>query len=454
MDKTTLKLVDYVMAVDFANLSPVVVDACKIRLIDTFGCAIGAYHAPLCQQTREMAHRYSGTPAASVLGCERPSTAEMAAYANGVMLRFLDLSDSYRVKSGGHPSDVIAGLLAVAEFARADGRSLITAIVVAYEVYCAFCEAIDINSKGWDQPVYSILASVLAAGKLLGLTREQMGHAVALALAPNMALHQTRRGELSNWKNNAAANASRNAVFAVLLARDGCTGPTAIFEGRAGVFDVVGRFDWPELDRSPSRLSRTHLKSFPVNYHGQSAVWAALDLRPKVRLEDIAKIHVEGYHSAVEEMGSDPAHWAPRTHETADHSIPYVVATALLDGEITHASFSEQQLNDPRKARLMGMTTVAEDKALTARFPESAPCRMTITLADGLTIESYVQSPRGHANNPLGETEVERKFLSLSRDYCDEAQSRAILSALFKLDGVQDVGEVLRLFVIRQGAPA
>ena len=453
MDKTTQRLVDYAMAVNFSDLAPVVVDACKTRLIDTFGCAIGAYHAPLCKQTREMAHRYTGTPAASVLGCETASTAEMAAYANGVMLRFLDLSDSYRVKSGGHPSDVIAGLLAVAEFSRADGRSLITAIVVAYEVYCAFCEAVDINSKGWDQPVYSILGTVLAAGKLLGLTREQMGHAVSLALAPNMALHQTRRGELSNWKNNAAANASRNAVFAVLLARDGCTGPTAIFEGRAGVFDVVGRFDWPKLDPSPLRLSKTHLKSFPVNYHGQSAVWAALQLRGKVQWENIAKIHVEGYHSAVEEMGSDPAHWAPRTHETADHSIPYVVATALLDGEITPTSFSEQQLHDPRKARLMGVTTIVEDKALTAKFPESAPCRMTITLADGATIQSYIQSPRGHADNPLGEAEVERKFMSLSRDYCDEAQSREILSTLFKLDGVRDVGEMMRLFVIPQGRP-
>lgn len=447
MDKTTQFLVDYAMAVDYADLPAVVADACKTRLIDTFGCAMGAYDAPLCKQSRAMALRYQGTPAASVLGCERASTAEMAAYANGVMLRFLDLSDSYRVKSGGHPSDMIAGLLAIAEFSRAGGRSLITAIATAYEVYCAFCEAVDINSKGWDQPVYGILGTVLAAGRLAGLTREQLGHAVALALAPNMALHQARRGALSNWKNNAGANASRNAVFAVLLAKDGCTGPTAIFEGRAGVYDVVGRFEWPELGAKPVRITKTHLKSFPVNYHGQSAVWAALDLRDKVKVGDIAKIHVEGYHSAVEEMASDPAHWSPTTHETADHSMPYVLATVLLDGTIDESSFSSEQLSDPRKVRLMNATTVVEDKALTALFPESAPCRMTITRADGTNIQSYVRSPRGHANNPLDKAGVERKFMGLSRNFCDEGQAAKILAALFALENMNDTGEVMRLFV-------
>jgi 2-methylcitrate dehydratase len=453
MDKTTAKLVDYVMGIHYVDLSPDVVRACKIRLIDTFGCAIGAYHTPLGRLARELAHRYSGTPAASVLGCERPTTAEMAAFANGVMLRFLDMSDSYRVKSGGHPSDVIAPILAVAEAVRADGPSVISAIAAAYEIYCGFCDAIDINSQGWDQPVYGVLASALAVSKLLGLSRDQMGHAAALALAPNMALHQTRRGELSNWKGSAAANASRNAVFAALLAQDGFTGPTAIFEGKAGLWDVVGTFDWPEFDRSPRRISRTHLKCFPVNYHGQSAVWAALALRASIRLENIAEIRIETYHSAVEEMGSDASHWDPRTHETADHSIPYVVATALLDGKITYASFSGRQLKDPRKANLMRKTRVAENKELSAQFPESAPCRLSIEMADGAVVESHIRSPRGHANNPLEDAEVEKKFLSLSRGYCDEAQSRAILRATFAFEGVQDIGDVLRLFVAR-GATA
>src|SRR3972149_5955264 len=166
---------------------------------------------------------------------------EMAAFANGVMLRVLDLSDMDRVKSGGHPSDIIAAALAAAELGDRDGRSLITAIAVGYEVYCSCCEAIDLNSKGWDQPVYGIVAAVLAAGKLLDLDRIQMAHALALALVPNMALYQTRQGELSGWKGCAAANASRNALFAVLLAQAGFTGPDGPFEGKSGLWNAVGR---------------------------------------------------------------------------------------------------------------------------------------------------------------------------------------------------------------------
>lgn len=453
MDKTTATLVDYAMDITYGDLAPAVVHACRIRLLDTLGCAAGAYDAPVAKSARALAHRYTGTPAATVLGSARQTSAEMAAFANGVMLRFLDISDMYRVKSGGHPSDVIAPILAVAESVRADGRATLAAIAVAYEIYCGYCDAIDINSKGWDQPVYGVLAAALAAGKLLGLTRAQMGDAVALALAPNMALIQTRRGELSNWKGCAAANASRNAVFAAVLARDGFTGPTAIFEGRAGVWDVVGRFEWPDFGARPSRIARTHLKSFPVCYHGQSAVFAALELRGKVRLEDATAIRVETYRNAVEEMGSDPSRWAPATHETADHSLPYVVATALLDGAIDGASFAPEKLADPRAARLMRMTEVIESPELSARYPGSAPCRLTITLGNGEAVTAHVPSPSGHADNPLSGAQVEAKFMTLTRDYCAFAQSRAIVAAIASFEDCRDVTQMLRLFDRAQSAP-
>lgn len=453
MDKTTAKLVDYALDTGYADLAPAVVHACKMRLLDTLGCAVGAYDAPVAQSARALAYRYSGTPAATVLGSAQTTSAEMAAFANGVMLRFLDISDMYRVKSGGHPSDVIAPILAVAESVHADGRATLAAIAVAYEIYCGFCDAIDINSKGWDQPVYGVLAAVLAVGKLCGLSRVQMGDAVALALAPNMALIQTRRGELSHWKGCAAANASRNAVFAAALAGDGFTGPTAIFEGRAGVWDAVGKFEWPDFGASPSRVCRTHLKTFPVCYHGQSAVFAALELRGKVRLDDASEIRIEAYRKSVEEMGSDASRWAPATHETADHSLPYVVATALLDGTIGYASFAPEKLTDPRAARLMRMTKVVESPELSARYPVSAPCRLSITSRNGEVVTAHVASPNGHADNPLSEAQIEAKFMTLSRDFCDAVHGRAIVSAISSFEHSADAAEILRLFVRPPASP-
>ena len=255
---------------------------CKRHLIDTFASALGAYDEPVAQMARAMASRSRSDDAASVWGSSIQTSAESAAFANGVMVRLLDISDTYLGKSRGHPSDVISGIFAVAESVRADGKSLINAIVLAYDVYCSFCQAIDINSKGWDQPVYGVLGCVLGVGKLLGLTREQMANAVSLALAPNMALAQSRRGHLSSWKGCAGANASRNAVFAALLAKQGFTGPPAVFEGEGGLWDVIGRFDWP-LPEDAHMITQTHVKTLPVCYHGQSAVLAALDLRsPRV----------------------------------------------------------------------------------------------------------------------------------------------------------------------------
>ena len=151
---------------------------------------------------------------ATVWGSTIKTTPENAAFANGVMTRLLDISDTYLGKSRGHPSDMNAGIIAVAESIHADGKSLINAITLAYDVYCSFCDAIDVNAKGWDQPVYGVLGCVLGVGKLLKLNHDQMANAVSLALAPNMALAQARRGHLSNWKGCAGANASRNAVFA------------------------------------------------------------------------------------------------------------------------------------------------------------------------------------------------------------------------------------------------
>lgn len=453
MDKTTEKLVDYVMGVGYSDLAPDIVAACKTRVIDSVGCAIGAYDVPVSQLARAAAARYSGTPSASVLGCAQKTSVEMAAFANGVMLRYLDTSDQYRLKSGGHPSDVIPPVLAVAEAVAADGPAFITAVTLAYEIYCAFCDAIDINET-WDQPVYGVLASALASGKLLGLSRAQMGNAASLALAPNMAMYQTRRGELSNWKGCAAANASRNGVFAALLARDGFTGPTAVFEGKAGLFDIIGKFDWPISGKDPRRVSQTHLKCFPLCYHGQSAVWAALELRDRVRAEDVAEIRMEAYRNTVVEMANDPSRWAPKTHETADHSLPYVVATALLDGEVGYDSFSAEKLTDPRKVRLMSAVKVEENGELNAQYPESAPSRMIVVKTDGSTVESYVRYPKGHAKNALGRSEIEKKFLSACAGFAGAAQSRAMLDAMNALESVSDVSELLRLFLVNPGGRA
>ena len=439
MDAMTQRLAQFALESEYASLSSETVHECKRRLLDTLGCAIGAYDEPLSVMARTAAARSSGDPAASVWGSHSTSGPEAAAFANGVMLRVMDISDTYLGKSRGHPSDVTSAVIAMAECVHASGRETIAALALAYDVYCSLCNAYDWNSAGWDQPLYAVLGAVVGAGRLLRLDRGRMENAIALALVPNMAMAQTRRGPLSSWKGCAGANAARNAVFAAMLAHDGFTGPTAVFEGEGGLMDNVARFDW-ELPRHGHMITQTHIKSLPVCYHGQSAVLLALDMRARCKPSDIREIQVDAYRAAVDMMGMDASRWAPTTPETADHSLPYTVAIALLDGKITAKSYDPARFNDPEVVALMQKVKVNEDPKLTQAYPEGAPSRLRVALASGDTLTAERTYPAGHARSPMTDGEVERKFRDMLSEHPARAQTDRLLERLRALEQCEDVG--------------
>ena len=444
LDTTTAHLLNVAQRAAYNALPASVVQDCKLRLIDAFACALGAYDHPTSALARKSAARVSAQQPATVWGSAIKTTPEAAAFTNGVMTRLLDISDTYLGKSRGHPSDMMSGLIAVAESAHCDGKTLLGAITLAYDVYCSFADAIDINGKGWDQPVYGILGCVVGAGHLLKLDRAQLGHAIALALAPNMALAQARRGHLSNWKGCAGANASRNAVFAAALAQDGFTGPSAVFEGQGGLWDIIGRHEWP-IPEGRHWISETHIKGLPVCYHGQSAVYAALELRDRVTLDDIEEINVSAYRTAVLMMGADPSRWAPATHETADHSMPFVVVSALRDGEVTARSFTHERLHDPLMLRLMAKVKVEEDTRHNSLYPEATPGRVRVRMKDGATQESEVIYPKGHAKNPMNEAEVVAKFRAMTAPRLSIEMQTQVLAFIHKIESTSDISRIVSL---------
>ncbi len=449
-DATVKRLVAFTKRARYEDLSSKTVHETKLHLIDTFASALGAYDEPVSVMSRAVANRYRSDDTARVWGCDMVTTPEMAAFANGVMTRSLDVSDTYLGRSRGHPSDMIPGLVAVAESMQADGKSLIGAIVLAYDVYCSFCKSVDINSGGWDQPVYTVMGCALGAAKLMRLTPDQTGHALSLALTPNLALSQARRGSLSSWKGCAGPNAARNAVFAAVLAQEGFTGPGEVFEGSGGFWDAVGRADWP-LPEAPM-IVETRTKFLPVCYHGQSAVFAAMELRNKmdvqrVDLQQIEEILVDAYQVAVFMMGNDASRWAPKTRETADHSLPYCVAIALLDGKLLRDSFADERLRDPAVAELMRKVKVAEDPVLTAQYPEGAPGRVTIRLRSGETLVSEIRYPRGHEKSPMSDAEVENKFRDLCGGLLGAPGCDRALKTLWQLENIKDAGAITALLV-------
>ncbi len=434
MDNTIQSLARFVFEADIRRMPPEAVHECKRRLIDSVACAAGAYSEPFCERIRSFAQRYAGKPPSRIWGSGASTSMEMAAFANGTMLRYLDYSDTYLGKTAGHPSDMIAALVAVAEGCEADGSSLLAAIVVAYEVYCGLCDAVALAAHGLDQATCAVVGAAAGAGRLLGLNEEQLGHALSLALAANLHLYNVRCGTLSDWKGCAGPNGARNGVFAALLARDGITGPTAVVQGKGGLFEVLPRFDWQVGTASLPLIVSTHLKFHPVCYHGQSAIDAALKLRASVPLEQIAQIDVETYESAFRAMGSDSQRWAPSTRETADHSLPYTIAVALQEGCLLSQAYAPQRLGEARTKALMDKIRVTTSQPMTQQFPAKAQTRVTIRCVDGAVHSHLQEYPKGHASNPLSDAELEVKFMALYGAWGNAASASRTLEVLWSVD--------------------
>jgi len=432
------RLAEFALATRFEDLPGAVVVEAKRRLVDALGCAAGALGEPAPAVARRVAARQGGGQGTALIGGGR-SAPDWAAFANGVHIRYLDCNDTYLSLEPAHPSDNWAAVAAAGEAAGADGRAWVAAAAVAYEVQCRLCDAASVRARGWDHTTYGSLSAALAAAKLLGLTHDQAVHALGIAGATGTALRLTRAGELSMWKGCAFASAARNGVFAALLAADGMTGPAPLFEGEMGFCEQVsGPLDLPKLGGPAAddwMLPKTSIKFVPAEYHSQSAVAAAFHLRRQVGdVSRVRSIEIATFRTAVEIIGKDPEKWRPKTRETADHSLPYCTAVALVDGAVTADQFSHARLNDPSLLSLVARTTVVEDPALTAGYPAGIPNRVTLTLDDGSTLTAEVAFPPGHDKNPLTDAQLAAKFHGLADPALGRDRAERLWAGVARLD--------------------
>jgi 2-methylcitrate dehydratase len=431
----------------FEDLPAPVVHEVKRRVIDSIGCALGAWNAEPCVIARQVASTFSAKCGATLLGTRHQAPPDWAAFANGCLVRYLDYNDTYLSREPAHPSDNIPAALAVAEAGNANGRELIAAIALAYEVQCRLCDAASLRARGWDHVTYGAFSSALAAARLMGLDAERTRHAVGIAGVASAALRQSRVGELSHWKGCAFGNAARHGVFAALLARAGMTGPAPIFEGEKGFAKLVSGplhdLKLPTADsgllKGDFMILKTHIKFWPAEYHSQSAIEAALKLRTQINdPADIESVLVESHDAAVDIIGSEPEKWRPTSRETADHSLPYIVAATLADGEVTVKQFAPERFTDPKLLALVNRVKVERHPELTARYPEAVGNIVTVRLSKGRVFSERVDYPRGHARNPLSDAEVEAKFHNLADAVLSRERADVVLRWLWRLDEACD----------------
>ena len=451
-DRILNHLCDYALKLSYRDLPQEVIRRTKHIVMDTVGCALGGAESPPAKIARAAASEITSASPSTVLISGQKTSPDLAAFANGVMIRYLDFNDTYAGSPTCHPSDLLAPVLAVVDARNGSGKDVILGTVLGYEVLCGL---IDSGAKerghSWDQSTYGVIAAAVLAAKLFGHTKEQMANAISLAISSHISLEQIRRGQISHWKGCALANASRNAVFCAMLAAKGMTGPEEAFEGKAGFLNSTGiHFEIrPFADSADTyRIMKARLKAFPSGYFSQSAVEAILNLRSQIPdLDDIKEIRLQTFPAGYEVMGSGEANWQPETRESADHSLPFVMAVALMEGivEIRHYDQMYYKRSDVRA--LMQKIKVRIGEEPVAAWPEVPLNIVDVEMKSGKVLSTKVAYHLGHFKRWMTDEERERKFRPLAEPLLPKRQIDDLLACLRRLDEVEQVSELISLTV-------
>lgn len=445
-------LCDYALTLSYRDLPAEVVQRTKQIILDTVGCALGGAQSPPAKIARAVASEVTSAIPSTVLVSGQKTSPDLAAFANGVMIRYLDFNDTYAGSPTCHPSDLLAPVLAVVDATAGNGRDVILGMVLGYEALCGLIDAgTKERGRSWDQSTYGVIAAAVAAAKLFGHNKEQMANAISLAAASHISLEQIRRGQISHWKGCALANASRNAVFCAMLAGKGMTGPEEIFEGKAGFLNSTGiRFEIRPFANSSEtyRIMRARLKAFPSGYFSQSAIEAILNLRDQIPdLDEVKEIRLQTFPAGYEVMGSSEANWQPETRESADHSLPFVMAIALMEGNLEIRHYDQIYYKRADVRTLMQKIKVRIGEESVSSWPEVPLNIVEIELKSGKVLSTKVAYHLGHFKRFMTDAEQERKFRPLAEPLLPEKQIDDLLACLRRLDEVERISELISLTV-------
>jgi len=444
------RLARFVVVRSWDDLSEAASEALKLRVLDALGCALGALGAPPVQAVRAQLDEFGGRPLCALIGGGRTAP-DRAALHNGALVRYLDFNDSYFAPGETcHPSDNLAPVLAVADYARASGRKLLTALAVAYQVQCRLSDEAPVRAKGFDHTTQGAYAAAAGVSKVLGLGEAETANAVAIAGTALNALRVTRTGALSQWKGLAYPFTSFGATEAAFLAARGITGPAEVFEGNKGFIEsIAGPFeiDWEHEDLE--RVRRTFLKRYNAEIHSQSALEALLELREEHALDpaEVERIELETFQVAYDIIGGGEEGTKTQilTKEQADHSLPYLLAVALLDGQVLPEQFTARRIIQPDVQQLLRRVEVRPAADLSARFPTEHACRLRVLLRDGRTVVGEKSDYEGFLTRPMSWENASQKFERLAETRVEPELATELIGAVAALDALEtrDLTELL-----------
>jgi 2-methylcitrate dehydratase len=439
------ELADFIVGASFENISQEARRHLKARVLDSLGCAIGALGAEPIGLLREQIadfHELQADGQSTLIGGWK-TTPDRAAFYNSALVRYLDFNDSYLARyETCHPSDNLGAVLAAAEYAQASGRELLTALAVAYQVQCRLSDVAPVRAKGFDHTTQGAYAVAAGVAKALGLSQTQTANALAICGTAFNALRVTRTGALSHWKGLAYPNLAGCATYAVFLAMRGITGPLEVFEGNKGFMDsIAGQF---EIDWSHENLEgvrQTIIKKYNAEIHSQSAIEAVLELREKeiFQAENVESVSIEIFDVAYHiigggDEGDKRTVW---TKEEADHSLPYIIAAAILDGKVMPEQYELERIHRRDIQELLSRVIVRSSPEYSLRFPDEMPCHVAIQFKNGIRLDKEKTSYRGFHADPMHWTELFDKFRRLTRPIIERSLQREISDAVDILDEIE-----------------
>lgn len=448
------ELAGYVTNASFGQLSSVARDQLKIRVLDSLGCAFGALEGQPIRMLREHLEDFGGNGHCTLIG--GPKTApDRAALYNGALVRYLDYNDSYLAKGETcHPSDNLGPVLAAVEYANGDGRDLLTALGVAYQVHCRLSDVAPVRHKGFDHTTQGSYAVAAGVAKALGLDDAKTAHAIAISGTAHNALRVTRTGSLSNWKGLAYPNTAFCGTHSAFLAKRGITGPPEVFEGNKGFMDsVAGRFeiDWSGEDLE--RVTDTIIKKYNAEIHSQPSIEGALELKHDHGIDpaSIASIGIETFDVAYHIIGGgeEGDKTVVRTKEEADHSLHYMVAVALLDDQVLPEQYRPERIERDDVQSLLRKVSVFPRDEFSDAFPDEMRCRVTIRLHHGQEHTIEKRDYEGFRTRPMSWETVSDKFMRLAERYTGEGQRAEIIDTVKRLEDA-DVPEFMALLARTQ----
>jgi len=448
----TARISRWATGLKYSDLSPEAIHQAKRYMLDSLGCALGGYQQHDVKIALEVLEENGGPGPATVIGTGKKMDAVSASLLNALMVRVMDYNDIYWKQDPCHPSDIIPAALACGERAGKNGRDLIVGIVLGHEFEMRLCEAAfpGIRERGWHHATLTAFVSPIVASRMLDQSWKQMQHAIGISGSRMVTLGAVTAGKLTMMKNTVDPLATQSGVLAAMFAEKGYTGPEHVIDGKEGLVHCLGpewKLELLEQGLGDGyRITQCGMKAFPTEALTHAPISCTLDLIKENDLspEQVEKVQIRSLARAADIL-ADPSKYDPRSKETADHSLPYVIAAAIVDRQVTPLQFTDEKIMDPEIRAQLDKVEVVADSEIEALFPELQRVIVTVRTTDGREFTKQIDYPKGDPRNPLTDAEIEEKFDALAEPVLSAERRKQLKETTWKMEQLDSIGELLRL---------